>query len=85
MLERVLNSVSFEPILSINQWAGVGFPGCSDGKESACNAGDLSSIHGLGRPPGEGHGNPFQCSCLENFMDRGDWWATVHGVTKNRT
>ena len=48
MLERVLNSVSFEPILSINQWAGVGFPGCSDGKESACNAGDLSSIPGSG-------------------------------------
>ena len=51
MLERVLNSVSFEPILSINQWAGVGFPGCSDGKESACNAGDLSSIPGSGRYP----------------------------------
>ena len=51
MLERVLNSVSFEPILSINQWAGVGFPGCSDGKESTCNAGDLSSIPGSGRYP----------------------------------
>ena len=45
----------------------------SDGKESACNAGDLSSIPGLGRSPGEGNGNPFQYSCLENPMDRGAW------------
>ena len=43
-----------------------GFPGGSDGEESACNAGDLASISGLGRSPGEGHGNPLQCSCLEN-------------------
>ena len=47
-----------------------GFPGGSDGKESTCIAGDLSSIPGLGRSPGEGHGNPFQYSCLENSMDR---------------
>ena len=57
----------------------------SDGKESACNAGDLSSIPGLGRSPGEGNGNPFQYSCLKNFMDRGAWRATIHGVTKSRT
>ena len=57
----------------------------SDGKESACNAGDLSSIPGLGRSPGEGSGNPFQYSCLKNFMDRGAWRATIHGVTKSRT
>ena len=63
----------------------VGFPGGSDCKESACNAGDPSSITGLGRSPGEGSGNPFQYSCLENPMDRGAWWATVHGVTKSRT
>ena len=43
-----------------------GFPGGSDGEESACNAGDPGSIPGSGRPPGEGHGNPLQCSCLEN-------------------
>ena len=49
----------------------VGFPGSSNGKESACNAGDQSSIPGLGRSPGEGHGNPFQYSCLENSTDRG--------------
>ena len=57
----------------------------SDGKESACNAGDLGLIPGLGRLPGEGNGNPLQYSCLENFMDRGAWQATVHGVTESQT
>ena len=60
----------------------MGFPGGSVGKESACNAGYLSSIPGSGRSPGEGNGNPLQHSCLENPMDRGDWRATVHGVTR---
>ena len=60
-------------------------PGGSDSKESAYNAGDLGSIPGLGRSPGERNGNPFQCSCLGNAMDREAWWAAVHGVTKNRT
>ena len=59
----------------------MGFPGGSDGKESACNAGDLGSIPGLGRFPGEENGNPLQYSCLENPMDRGAWWAAVHAVT----
>ena len=54
------------------------FPGGSDGKASAYNAGDLGSVPGLGRSPGEGHGNPLQYSCLENPMDRGAWWITVH-------
>ena len=54
-------------------------------KASACNAGDLSSIPGSGRSPGEGNGNPLQYSCLENPMDGGAWWATVHGVAKSRT
>ena len=58
-----------------------GFPSGSDGKESACNAENLGSILGLGRSPGEGHGNPLQYSCLDNPMGRGAWWATVHGVT----
>ena len=49
------------------------------------NAGDMSSIPGLGRSPGGGHGNPLQYSCLENSMDRGAWQATVHGVAKSRT
>ena len=53
--------------------------------KTACNAGDPGSIPGLGRPPGEGHGNPLQYSCLENPTDRGASRATVHGVTKNRT
>ena len=61
------------------------FPGGSDGKASAYNVGDLSSIPGLGRSPGEGNGNPLQYSCLENPMDRGAWWATVHGVAKSWT
>ena len=58
-------------------------PGGSDGKESACDAGDPGSIPGLGRSPGEGHDNPLQYSCLENPTDRGAWRAMVHGVTKN--
>ena len=61
-----------------------GFPGTSVGKESACNAGDLGSIPGLGRYPGEGNGNPLQYSCLENPMDREAWEATVHGVARVR-
>ena len=60
-------------------------PGDSEVKASACNAGDLGSIPGLGRPPGEGNDNPLQYSCLENPMDRGAWWATVHGIAKSRT
>ena len=52
-------------------------------KESACQAGDMSSIPGLRRSPGGGNGSPLQCSCLENPTDRGAWWATVHGVTKS--
>ena len=103
----------------------IHFPGTSDGKESACNAGDPIWIPGLGRspgkwigyllqypwaslltqtvknlhamreiwvpflgwedPPGEGHGNPLQCSCLENPMDRGAWWAMVHEVAESQT
>ena len=51
----------------------MGFLGGSDGKESACNAGDLESISGLGKSPVGGNGNPFQYSCLENSMDRGAW------------
>ena len=63
----------------------VGFPGGSDSKESACNAGDPDSILGLGRSPGEGNGNPLQYSCLENPVDREPWWAAVHGVAKTQT
>ena len=56
----------------------VGFSGGSDGKESTCNAGDLGLI------PGEGNSYPLQYSCLENFMDRGAWQATVHRVTESQ-
>ena len=56
--------------------------GSSDSKVSACNAGDLGLIPGSGRTLGGGHGNPLQYSCLENPMDRGAWWATVHGGPK---
>ena len=62
-----------------------GLPGGWDSKKSTCNAGDPGSIPGLGRSSGEGSGNPLQYSCLENSMDKGAWWATVHGVTKSRT
>ena len=59
-----------------------GFSSGSIGKESAHNAEDLGSIPGSGRSPGGGHGNPLECSCLENSMDRGAWQAIVHGVEK---
>jgi len=52
--------------------------------ESACNAGDIGSVPGLGRSPGVGNGNPLQYSCLENPKDRGAWQATVHGVAKSQ-
>ena len=63
----------------------MGHPHSSNSKESACNAGDQSSIPGSGRCPGEGNGNPLQYSGLENPMDRGAWRATIHGVTKSQT
>ena len=74
-------------MLPAPQWkfgrhSAVGFPAGSAGKESACNVGDLSLIPGSERSPGEGIGHPLQYSCPENPMDRGDWWATVHGVAK---
>ena len=63
-------------------WMHVFFPHSSVSKELACSAGDLSSIPGLGRSPGEGNGNPLQYSCLEHPMDRVAWWAIVHGVAR---
>ena len=62
-----------------------GLPGGSDGKESTCNVGDLGSIPVSGRSPGEGNGYPLQYSCLENPINKGACWATVHGVTKCQT
>ena len=63
----------------------LGLPCSSNSKESACNAGDSGSIPELGRSSREGSGNPLQYSCLENPMDRGTWWATVHGIAKSQT
>ena len=63
----------------------MGFPGGLDGKESACNLGDLVSIPGSEISPGERHGKPFQCACLEIPMVRGAWRAIVHGVAKSQT
>ena len=63
----------------------TGFPGSSDGKESACNVGDLSLIPGSGRSPGEGNGNPLQYSCLKNPMDRGAWQGIAHSIAESWT
>ena len=63
----------------------MGFSGSSLVKNLPANAGDVALIPGLGRSPGEGNGNPSQYPCLENPMDRGAWWATVHGVAKSCT
>ena len=63
----------------------MSIPSSSIGKESTCNAQDPGLIPGLGGSPGEGNGNPLQYSCLENSMDRGAWWAAVHGAAKSWT
>ena len=63
----------------------IGLARCFSGKESACQAGDTGSIPGSGKCPGEGNGNSLQYFCWENPMDRGAWWATVHGITKSST
>ena len=73
---------------TINEGSGLlrwHFPGDSNGKESARSEGKPGSIPGSGRSPGEGNGNSLQYSCLENAMDRGAWWATIHGVTESQT
>ena len=63
----------------------MGFPAGASGKESVCNAGDTDSIHGLGRSPGEGRGNPLQDYCLENPMDKEAWWATIQRAAESQT
>ena len=80
-LQMVIAAMELKDTYSLE----VGFPGGSDSKASAHNAGDLGLISGLGRPLGEGNGNPLQYCCLENSMDGGAWWPTVHGVTKSQT
>ena len=89
LLQEPINSVCFKSHLDLNFLLlemesklytihSIGFPGSSDGKGSAFNAGDPDSIPGVGRYPGEENGYPLKYSCLENSMDRGVWWATVH-------
>ena len=87
LLSKELSRVLSNTTVQKHQFIGtqLGFPGASEVKASACNAGDLGSIPGLGRSPGEGNGNPLEYSCLENPMDGGAWWATVHGVAKSWT
>ena len=80
--ENGINSNSAQCIRSI---CVMGFPGDSDSKESACNAGDPGLIPGSGRSPGEGNGYPLQYSFLENSIDRGSWQVTVHAVAKSQT
>ena len=63
----------------------MGFSSGSDGKESACNAGDLSLVPRLWKSPGEENGYPLECSYLENPMDRGAWWTIDHGIAKSQT
>ena len=76
------NNDNFQAGLIIFQ--NVCFPGGSDSKEYACNAGKLGSTPGSGRSPGEGISYPIQCSCWESSMDIGVWWAILHGVTKSQ-
>ena len=72
-------------LLLILYFVSIGLPCGSDGKESACNVGDLGSVSGLGRSPGGGHGNPLHYLCLENPMDREAWQTTAHWVAKSGT
>ena len=72
-------------IIMIMLWDIKGFSGGSEVKASACSVGDLGLIPGVGRSPGEGNGNPLQYPCHKNPVDRGAWWATVHGVAESRT
>ena len=74
----------YQGILSLST-VQMGFPSGSDGKESACNTGDLGSIPGLGRSPGEGNGCLIQYSCLENPTDRKSWRVIVRGVARSQT
>ena len=83
-LQTQLNTQTlwFKSLTIIGGYDGKGLPGGSVGKELACSTGDPRSISKSERSPGEGNGNPLQCSCLENPMHRGASRATVHGVTK---
>ena len=85
LLQRIWIPILQYFLLKYSIYCSGSFPDDSESEKSACNAGYPGLIPGLGRSPGEGNGYPFQYSCLENSIDRGAWWATVHGVTKNQT
>ena len=78
-------SLPWSPVLLLRNHLVSGFLGNSAGEEFICNAGDPRLIPGSGSSPGEGIGYPLQYSCLENSMNRGAWWAMVHGVAKSQT
>ena len=82
LLSRWQPSVHFHLHKFVFSRISLGFLGGSASKESACSAGDVGLIPGSGRSPGEGNSYPFQYSCLESPMDRGAWWAIVHGGLK---
>ena len=71
--------------LKFNYFQGLGFPDCSVVKNPHANAGDVGSICGIGKSPGEGNGHLLQYSCLGNLMDIGAWWVTGRGVAKSKT
>jgi len=83
--EKIIPNETTDKILISKIYKQTDFPGGSDGKTSSYNAGDLGSIPGSGRSSGEGNGNPLQYSCLENPMDGGACWATVHELAKSQT
>ena len=88
MLERMWKKFAFPLLVGMQVNTAImenhRLPWGSDGKVSACNAGDLGSVPGLGRSPGEGNGNLFEYTCLENLIYRA-WWVTVYGVAKSWT
>ena len=81
----IRNKILNNQTVRVKIWGWFISPKGSDSKESAFNAEDLASLPGSRRSPGEGNCNPLQKSCMENSIDRGDWWATVHEVTNSHT
>ena len=82
---RVVHILGLNHIQCIHHYVYINILHNSDDRATACNVGDPGSVPGSGKPPGEGNGNPLQYSCLGNPMDRGAWWATLHGVAKSET
>ena len=85
ILQNVYKNMDRPCVISHSPQCILGFPRGSVVKNLSANAGDSGSIPNLGRSPGGGNGHPLEYSCLEKPMDRGAWWATVHGVIKSQT